>query len=117
LAIQTTGYVGADLAALCRETINTAVLRKSQAKDALTENNKKLELSKSDFAHALTKVTPSLLRSTQVDVAMTTWDSIGGLEEAKKVLTTTITNDTCKLNEACIYLATTTSSRMANALS
>ncbi|KAI8054348.1 P-loop containing nucleoside triphosphate hydrolase protein [Syncephalis plumigaleata] len=86
LAGQTTGYVGADLAALCRETINAAVQRKSQMGDASTTNNKRVELIKSDFVHALTKVTPSLLRSTQVDVAMTTWDSIGGLEEAKKQL-------------------------------
>ncbi|RKP25507.1 P-loop containing nucleoside triphosphate hydrolase protein [Syncephalis pseudoplumigaleata] len=80
LARQTNGYVGADLAALCREAIAAAVLRKSQAADA------SLEVVRSDFVRALATVVPSLLRSTQVDVSMTTWDSIGGLEEAKKRL-------------------------------
>ncbi|KAI9599053.1 P-loop containing nucleoside triphosphate hydrolase protein [Syncephalis fuscata] len=73
------------LASLCREAVNLAVLRTSHSGEAFKQNNK-LQVAKADFVQALTVVTPSLLRSTQVDVASTTWDSIGGLEEAKKKL-------------------------------
>ncbi|KAF1392612.1 hypothetical protein PFLUV_G00029880 [Perca fluviatilis] len=78
LAQRTTGYVGADLSALCREA----------AMQAIRENSKSLgeqALGMKHFQEALKAVRPSCLRSSlgRTELASISWEQIGGLEEVK----------------------------------
>jgi transitional endoplasmic reticulum ATPase len=80
--VQTNGYVGADLASLCREAASFAILRATKSSQSATAPPC---LTRADFEEAMQRVTPSMLRSTRVEVAPTRWEDIGGLDEAKKV--------------------------------
>ncbi|RKP09240.1 P-loop containing nucleoside triphosphate hydrolase protein [Thamnocephalis sphaerospora] len=86
IATQTNGYVGADLASLCREAASHAVLRSSAAAPPCENAGTRPTVTAADFEEAMQRVTPSLLRSTQVDVTPTRWEDIGGLDDAKKML-------------------------------
>jgi transitional endoplasmic reticulum ATPase len=88
LARRTYGFVGADLAALCREAALEAVRRimprinlaeqviPTEILDALT-----VELN--DFENALKRVQPSAMREVMVEAPQIRWDDIGGLDEAR----------------------------------
>uniref|UniRef100_UPI0037E886FA ATPase family gene 2 protein homolog B n=1 Tax=Semicossyphus pulcher TaxID=241346 RepID=UPI0037E886FA len=78
LAQRTTGYVGADLSALCREA----------AMHAIRENSKgsgEQVVRLSHFQEALKSVRPSCLRSSlgRTELSPITWEQIGGLDEVK----------------------------------
>uniref|UniRef100_H3CVX5 AFG2 AAA ATPase homolog B n=1 Tax=Tetraodon nigroviridis TaxID=99883 RepID=H3CVX5_TETNG len=78
LAQQTTGYVGADLSALCREA----------AMNAIRENNKgsgEQSIGMKHFQEALRSVLPSCLRSSlgRTELSPVSWEQIGGLDEVK----------------------------------
>ncbi|XP_044294951.1 spermatogenesis-associated protein 5-like protein 1 [Varanus komodoensis] len=77
LAERTTGYVGADLTALCREAAMQAVFRVNS--DSVNT------IYMSDFYEALRKIHPSSFRSGVglMDFKPVTWDQIGGLEDVK----------------------------------
>jgi transitional endoplasmic reticulum ATPase len=91
LARRTYGFVGADLAALCREAALEAVRRimprinlaeatiPTEILDALT-----VELK--DFENALKRVQPSAMREVMVEAPTITWDDIGGLDAASERL-------------------------------
>jgi len=88
----TYGFVGADIAALCREAA-MVVLRKVisdlnlQSNDPLSEDIlEKLIITKDDFMYALKTVRPSALREVLIEKPTTKWDDIGGLEDAKQEL-------------------------------
>ncbi|XP_008308744.1 ATPase family gene 2 protein homolog B [Cynoglossus semilaevis] len=78
LAQRTSGYVGADLSALCREA----------AMNAIRENSKgsgvKL-VSMHHFQEALKVVRPSCLRSSlgRTELSPVSWEQIGGLDDVK----------------------------------
>ncbi|KAI1889686.1 hypothetical protein AGOR_G00165510 [Albula goreensis] len=78
LAEMTTGYVGADLSALCREAALQAILHSSQESESNSVDMK-------HFLEALKKVQPSCLRSSigLTEFKPITWDQIGGLEDVK----------------------------------
>ncbi|KAJ8398268.1 hypothetical protein AAFF_G00428380 [Aldrovandia affinis] len=78
LAGMTTGFVGADLSALCREAALRAILHSSQDSQSHSVEMK-------HFLEALRKVQPSCLRSSigLTDFTPITWDQIGGLEDVK----------------------------------
>ncbi|KPP68304.1 spermatogenesis-associated protein 5-like protein 1-like [Scleropages formosus] len=78
LAEMTTGYVGADLSALCREAALKAIFWSSQGSHGQT-------VGMEHFLEAFKKVQPSCLRSSigLTDFKPITWDQIGGLEEVK----------------------------------
>lgn len=91
LADITHGFVGADLEALCREAAMICVRRILPeidfAQAALPyESLQKLELCKEDFLAAMREVEPSALREVFVEVPTTTWEDVGGLEQAKRLL-------------------------------
>ena len=91
LADITHGFVGADLEALCREAAMICVRRILPeidfAQAALPyESLQKLELCREDFLAALREVEPSALREVFVEVPTTTWEDVGGLEQAKRLL-------------------------------
>lgn len=79
IAKKTSGYTGADLAALCRE----AALRTLNASGLA---QKECRLTLDDFEQALMKIKPSLSRGSALDVGDVEWDHIGGLEPVKRKL-------------------------------
>ena len=87
LARRTYGFVGADLAALCREAALEAVRRimprLNLADDTIpTEVLDSLSVELRDFDNALKRVQPSAMREVMVEAPQIRWDDIGGLEEA-----------------------------------
>ncbi|MDO9097688.1 MAG: CDC48 family AAA ATPase [Candidatus Methanoperedens sp.] len=91
LADVTHGYVGADLAALCREAAMNAI-RKIMPGIALesdqipSETILELKVSMDDFIEALSEIIPSTTREVFVEVPNISWDDIGGLENIKNEL-------------------------------
>jgi len=87
----THGFVGADLAALCREAAMKA-LRRVLPKIDLERDEipqevlDSLEVTMDDFMNAYREITPSALREIEVETPMVRWEDIGGLEEVKQEL-------------------------------
>jgi transitional endoplasmic reticulum ATPase len=91
LAEITHGFVGADLAALCREAAMVTLRRISEeipleAEFIPYELLARLEVSMGDFLEALSEVEPSALREVFTEVPDVHWDDVGGLNEAKATL-------------------------------
>jgi transitional endoplasmic reticulum ATPase len=88
LARRTYGFVGADLAALCREAALEAVRRimpkLNLAEDVIpTEVLDALSVELRDFENALKRVQPSAMREVMVEAPTVGWDDIGGLDEPR----------------------------------
>ncbi|XP_042680640.1 spermatogenesis-associated protein 5-like protein 1 isoform X1 [Centrocercus urophasianus] len=78
LAEMTTGYVGADLTALCREAVMQAVFHSSL-------DSAEVLISMADFQEAFKKIQPSSFRGAVglKECKPITWEQIGGLEDVK----------------------------------
>ncbi len=91
LAEITHGFVGADLAALCREAAMKA-LRRYLPKIDLSQERiplevlEQLEVTMQDFLEAYREITPSALREVYVEIPNVKWGDIGGLEQVKQEL-------------------------------
>ena len=93
IAEVTYGFVGADLAALCKEAA-MIVLRKvlpdlmgSKEIKSIPKNIlEKLKVTKNDFKEALKVVRPSAMREVLIDIPSVKWNDIGGLESTKQEL-------------------------------
>ena len=91
LATSTHGFVGADLAALCREAA-MGTLRRFLPDVDFSQSNipyeklEELEVSGDDFASALGEVEPSAIREVFTETPDVTWDDVGGLHEVKRML-------------------------------
>ena len=91
----TPGFVGADLAALCREAAMSA-LRRTFPRASLTsgsiptEELLNLTVTSADIVDALRDIEPSAAREVAVELGRATWDDVGGLVEVKRALTETI---------------------------
>ncbi|MHA1312462.1 MAG: CDC48 family AAA ATPase [Candidatus Helarchaeota archaeon] len=85
-ARRTHGFVGADLASLCREAAMFA-LRRIRSKINFQEAKVSpevlmdLKVIKKDFEEAMKIVEPSALREIMVEVPNVTWDQVGGLDQ------------------------------------
>jgi len=87
----THGFVGADLAALCREAAMNALrkilpeidLEQQTIPQEVLEN---LFVTKDDFMESLKSISPSALREVFIEVPDIRWEDIGGLEELKETL-------------------------------
>ncbi|MCS4542309.1 MAG: CDC48 family AAA ATPase [Euryarchaeota archaeon] len=91
LADVTHGFVGADIAALCKEAAMHALRRVLPEIDLEIELIPpevltKLKVTMSDFVNALKEIEPSALREVFVEVPNVKWEDIGGLEDAKQEL-------------------------------
>jgi transitional endoplasmic reticulum ATPase len=92
LAAITHGFVGADLAALCREAAMNALRRLmpdigfAQAHIPY-EKLMAMEVTMNDFLAALAEVEPSAIREVFTEVPDVGWADVGGLEEVKLLLT------------------------------
>ena len=89
----TYGYVGADLAALCKEAAMHALRRVLPnvgeiKKDEPLSNDilEKLYVTEDDFNHALKMVEPSAMREVLIEKPNTKWEDIGGLKKVKTTL-------------------------------
>ncbi len=87
LAGMTQGYVGADLAALCREAAMKCVrtYMKSLDLDKPIPNSilEEMKVTMSDFREALSDVEPSGMREVLVEIPKVTWDDVGGLDDVR----------------------------------
>jgi transitional endoplasmic reticulum ATPase len=87
----THGFVGADLAALCREAAMVTVRAIADeiplnAEFIPFELLSRIEVKMSDFLEALTEIEPSALREVFTEIPDVNWDDVGGLEDAKQML-------------------------------
>ncbi|MDR3473954.1 MAG: CDC48 family AAA ATPase [Devosia sp.] len=92
LASVTHGFVGADLAALCREAAMSALRRLLPDIDfGKTEipydKMAALKVEEADFESALAEVEPSALREVATEISSVRWEDVGGAEEVKELLT------------------------------
>ncbi len=91
LADITYGYVGADLAALCKEAAMRALRRVLPELDLEKgeippEVFEKLKVTRADFMDAFKSITPTALREVMVQVPNVHWDDIGDLDHVKQQL-------------------------------
>jgi transitional endoplasmic reticulum ATPase len=81
LAASTHGYVGADLAALCREAAIAALRRAGGAGSVLDAASlDRLRVCVPDFTAAMLGITPTALREAFVDVPNVNWSDVAGLD-------------------------------------
>ena len=93
LAEITYGFVGADLAALCKEAAMNVLRRilpglklKEDGTTIPKEILEKLRITKKDFTNSLKVVRPSALREVFIEKPTTKWSDIGGLDNVKQEL-------------------------------
>ena len=85
------GFVGADLAALVRESAMKALRRYLPEIDLDEEVIppvvlEKMEVIMEDFKMAIREIEPSALREIYVEIPEVTWEEVGGLKEIKERL-------------------------------
>ncbi|XP_067386309.1 ATPase family gene 2 protein homolog A isoform X2 [Emydura macquarii macquarii] len=85
LADSAHGYVGADLAALCKEAGLCALRRAlgEQANLLDSEVAGSVMITLNDFLQGMNEVRPSAMREVAIDVPKVSWTDIGGLENVK----------------------------------
>ena len=87
----THGFVGADLAALCREAAMKA-LRRYLPKIDLEEESippevlDSIEVTMDDFMKAFREITPTALREVEIEIPSVRWEDVGGLYDVKQEL-------------------------------
>jgi transitional endoplasmic reticulum ATPase len=91
LADVTHGFVGADLAALCREAGMSAVTRflddaPSSERWSDPERLQSLRVTADDFQRAFREVEPTAVRELFADKATASWDLVGGLHDVRQQL-------------------------------
>ncbi|MCW3998660.1 MAG: AAA family ATPase [Candidatus Bathyarchaeota archaeon] len=89
IADRTAGFVGADLAAVCREAAYNALRRTFPAvafERGEVNAIEDLTVNQLDFEKAVATIPPSAMKELLVEVPKVTWSDIGGLEEIKKLL-------------------------------
>jgi transitional endoplasmic reticulum ATPase len=92
LASITHGFVGADLASLCKEAAMNIVrkvlpnLNLKEDEEIPREVLQKLIITKQDFYDALKTVRPSAMREVLVEKPNTKWQDVGGLDYVKQEL-------------------------------
>jgi transitional endoplasmic reticulum ATPase len=81
LAAATHGYVGADIAALCRESAIAALRRAGGVGRVFDEATlDAMRVTAADFAAAMQGITPTALREAFVDVPNVNWSDVAGLD-------------------------------------
>jgi len=88
LADVTHGYVGADLAALCREAAMNSIRKimpgiNNDSDQIPPDIILDLKVSMDDFLEALSEIIPSTTREVYVEVPNVSWDDIGGMVSVK----------------------------------
>ncbi len=90
IAEMTHGFVGADIASLCKEaamhSIRLILPRINIEEEIPPEIMEKIAVTREDFHNALQNIEPSALREVFVEVPEVRWEDIGGLESVKQEL-------------------------------
>ena len=91
LADMSYGYVGADLASLCREAAFRSIRRfiPEINWDRPTDVPFKIDeikVTMADFTSALFSIKPSAMREISIEIPDIKWDDVGGLEDVKKMM-------------------------------
>ncbi len=91
----THGFVGADLAALCRESAMRALRRylpriNLEEEEIPSEVLADLRVTNEDFMGALREIQPTAMREVTLEVPNVRWTDIGGLEKIKQKLQQTV---------------------------
>jgi len=91
LSSGTHGYVGADLAALCREAAMKALRRylpeiNIEEEEVPPEILDKIEVRMEDFMYAFKEIQPSAIREVMIEIPNVHWLDVGGLDEVKQEL-------------------------------
>lgn len=91
IANKTHGYVGADLAALCREAAMAALRRvlpdvNVDDETIPSEVLNKISVEMNDFLNAMKGLQPSTMREVLIEKPDVKWDDIGALADAKQQL-------------------------------
>lgn len=89
LAGQTDGYLPGDLVLLVSRAKSEALIRTIKETPNQTEDSG-ITLTRSDFQNALKEFTPASLRNVTLQSSKTTFDSIGGLHQTRKILLETL---------------------------
>ena len=88
LASLTQGFVGADLAALCREAAMNCLSSRMNELDldkaVPAEILESMKVSMDDFTAALGDVEPSGMREVLVEIPKVSWEDVGGLDDVRK---------------------------------
>ncbi len=89
---KTHGFVGADMAMLCKEAAMVVLRRElpglkfDEEEPIPKEVLERMVITKNDFAEALKVVRPSAMREVLVEIPNIKWKDIGGLDEVKQQL-------------------------------
>ncbi len=91
LAAVTHGFVGADLAGVCREAAMSCLRRSLpqidfQRPELPYEELLKLEVSMEHFTEALAETEPSAIREVFTERPDVKWDDVGGLDDVKQLI-------------------------------
>ncbi|KNC98972.1 AAA family ATPase, CDC48 subfamily [Spizellomyces punctatus DAOM BR117] len=89
IAASTHGYVGADLAAVCREAGLKTIHRVTSDMLGLpshVSDTEELCINADDVAAAMNEIRPSAMREIMLEVPKVLWSDIGGQEEVKQKL-------------------------------
>lgn len=91
IASQTNGFVGADLAALCREAALDAIQNSFDGENITVEDVIEgevtdISVNMEQFNRAMSKVEPTALRSMSAKTPSITYNDVGGLEKQKQQL-------------------------------
>lgn len=89
VAGQTDGYMPGDLTVLVSRARNEAIIR-AIGESPVDSKSGAVHLSRADFDQALKGFTPASLRNVSLQSSTTTFESIGGLQETRKVLLETL---------------------------
>ncbi len=88
LASMTQGFVGADLAALCREAAMECLSSRMGEFDLdrpiPSELLESMRVSMEDFTIALNDVEPSGMREVLVEIPKVSWEDVGGLDDVRR---------------------------------
>ena len=89
LAGRSDGYMPGDLLLLVSRARNEALISSIESESHATED-KGIRIGKEHFERALDGFTPASLRNVTLQSSKTTFDSIGGLQETRKILLETL---------------------------
>ncbi|KAI9481244.1 MAG: P-loop containing nucleoside triphosphate hydrolase protein [Benjaminiella poitrasii] len=84
LANKSHGYVGADIAAVCREAGLKCIKRCAASISLMSEDN--LAVNIQDMTEAMTEIRPSAMREIMLEVPKVYWSDIGGQGDIKQRL-------------------------------
>ena len=82
IASKTHGYVGADLSALCRESVMRTIQRGMSG--SLLGDVSSLKVTLEDVENAMLDIRPSAMREIFLEMPKVRWSDIGGQEELKQ---------------------------------